>query len=280
MENVQKTDNMHKKQSGSPGTVKELLCWHPLAILKVSWSGEGGHHKDRDGLGLGWSGGPRNSEHCGDQRSRNHRDGEDNSTSPESCRTLPLLRTHVHGTSDLAPLGPPLIAVSSSPQIPLWNPFFPFAARRFANLISNQPSFITPQKTLTPSFTSHKSQKSHSVLSTLMEICSWCDSDAGKISWRRSDSGRDCDPFVSYKLPVNRSSKGHIWRYLWRKIRKEKRRVFDCSNSMRFTYDPHSYSQNFDDRSSIFADEDELSRSFSARFAVPCRIFPKNNLVA
>lgn len=142
------------------------------------------------------------------------------------------------------------------------------------------PSFITPQKTLTPSFTSHKSQKSHSVLSTLMEICSWCDSDAGKISWRRSDSGRDCDPFVSYKLPVNRSSKGHIWRYLWRKIRKEKRRVFDCSNSMRFTYDPHSYSQNFDDRSSIFADEDELSRSFSARFAVPCRIFPKNNLVA
>lgn len=49
---------------------------------------------------------------------------------------------------------------------------------------------------------------------------------------------------------------------------------------MRFTYDPHSYSQNFDEQGSIFADDDELSRSFSARFAVPSRIFPKNELVA
>ncbi|CAN4088923.1 unnamed protein product [Withania somnifera] len=110
-----------------------------------------------------------------------------------------------------------------------------------------------------------------------MDICSWCDSDAGNISWRRS---YDYDPFISYKLPVNsRSSKGPIWRFLWRKIRKEKRRVFDCSNSMRFTYDPHSYSQNFDDQSYVFADDDELSRSFSARFAVPSRIIPKSDLL-
>ncbi|KAK4349965.1 hypothetical protein RND71_029278 [Anisodus tanguticus] len=113
-----------------------------------------------------------------------------------------------------------------------------------------------------------------------MEIVSWCDSDAGNISWRRSYSGKDYDPFVSYKFPMNRSNKGPIWRLLWRKIRKEKKRVFDCSNSMRFTYDPHSYSQNFDDQSSIFADDDEFSRSFSARFVVPSRIFPKNDLFA
>ncbi|KAF3657719.1 putative G-type lectin S-receptor-like serine/threonine-protein kinase-like [Capsicum annuum] len=104
-----------------------------------------------------------------------------------------------------------------------------------------------------------------------MEICSWCHSDNGNISCD------DSDPFVSsYKSPVNRR---RIWRYLWSKISKEKRRVFDCSNSMRFTYDPHSYSQNFDDQNSVFADDDELSRSFSARFAVPSRIFPKNDLM-
>ncbi|CAN4086783.1 unnamed protein product [Withania somnifera] len=110
-----------------------------------------------------------------------------------------------------------------------------------------------------------------------MELGSWCDSDAGNIFWRRS---YEYHPFVSYKLPANsRSSKRPIWRFLWRKIRKEKRRVSDCSSSMRFTYDPHTYSQNFDDQSSVFAADDELSRSFSARFAVPSRIFPKDDLV-
>ncbi|XP_018633840.1 uncharacterized protein [Nicotiana tomentosiformis] len=108
-----------------------------------------------------------------------------------------------------------------------------------------------------------------------MDIGAWCDSDAVNICWWRSYSGRDYDPFVTYRFPVSRSSRGPIWRLLWKKIRKDKRRVFDCSNSMRFTYDPHSYSQNFDEQGSIFADDDELSRSFSARFAVPSRIFPK-----
>ncbi|KAL0354695.1 UNVERIFIED_CONTAM: hypothetical protein Sradi_3916400 [Sesamum radiatum] len=70
---------------------------------------------------------------------------------------------------------------------------------------------------------------------------------------------------------------------LWRKLKKEKKRMFRrqccCSNSMRFTYDPHSYSQNFDQGSSIWADPDDLSRSFSARFAVPSTIFDKNRLM-
>ncbi|KAL8458224.1 hypothetical protein ACS0TY_035089 [Phlomoides rotata] len=78
----------------------------------------------------------------------------------------------------------------------------------------------------------------------------------------------------------DRLSKAPIWRQIWRKYFKikDKKRVFHCSNSMRFTYDPYSYSQNFD-QGSFWADQDDLSRSFSARFAVPSRIFEKPGLM-
>lgn len=64
-------------------------------------------------------------------------------------------------------------------------------------------------------------------------------------------------------------------------MKKEKKRIFPCSNSsssssMRFNYDPSSYSQNFDE-GLIMADD--LSRSFSARFAVSSRFLEKNGLV-
>ncbi|KAK4374759.1 hypothetical protein RND71_005436 [Anisodus tanguticus] len=107
-----------------------------------------------------------------------------------------------------------------------------------------------------------------------MDPGAWCDSDDGNVSWRRCYSGRDCNRFVSYKLPANRSNRAPIWRLIWRKIKKEKKRIFDCSNSMRFSYDPHSYSQNFD-QGSILTDADDLSRSFSTRFAVRSRIFAR-----
>ncbi|OIT00294.1 hypothetical protein A4A49_03813 [Nicotiana attenuata] len=103
------------------------------------------------------------------------------------------------------------------------------------------------------------------------------------ICCRRSYSGREYKRFVSYKLPaVNRSNKAPaIWRLLWRKMKKEKKKIFERSKSksMRFTYDSHSYSQNFDQGSFVLADAQELSRSFSARFAVPSRIFPNNELI-
>ncbi|XP_073121106.1 uncharacterized protein [Henckelia pumila] len=100
------------------------------------------------------------------------------------------------------------------------------------------------------------------------------------ICWPRSQySIRNYDRFVSNNLPLTRSkAAAPIWMQLWKKIKKEKKRMFHCSNSMRFTYDPYSYSQNFDE-GSIWADPDDLSRSFSARFAVPARIFEKNGLM-
>ncbi|KAI4355659.1 hypothetical protein L6164_004408 [Bauhinia variegata] len=63
------------------------------------------------------------------------------------------------------------------------------------------------------------------------------------------------------------------WRALWRKIKKEKKRFFSSSPEFHFQYDPNSYSHNFDDGYST--DPDNVSRSFSARFAVPSRIFDK-----
>lgn len=51
-------------------------------------------------------------------------------------------------------------------------------------------------------------------------------------------------------------------------------------SSMRFSYDPFTYSQNFDQGLNWeSADSDDLSRSFSARFAVPTRIFNKDHVL-
>ncbi|TKY48150.1 hypothetical protein E2542_SST25564 [Spatholobus suberectus] len=65
------------------------------------------------------------------------------------------------------------------------------------------------------------------------------------------------------------------WRTFWRKIKREKRRLFSSSTEVHVQYDPSSYSQNFDDGYST--DPDNLSRSFSARFAVPSKIFEKSD---
>ncbi|KZV56093.1 hypothetical protein F511_06110 [Dorcoceras hygrometricum] len=98
--------------------------------------------------------------------------------------------------------------------------------------------------------------------------------DGEHICWPRSHSTRNYDSLAV----LTRSKAAPIWMQLWKKIKKEKKKMLQCSNSMRFTYDPDSYSQNFDD-GSIWTDPDDLSRSFSARFAVPSRIFEKNGLV-
>ncbi|KAK7271900.1 hypothetical protein RJT34_28167 [Clitoria ternatea] len=69
------------------------------------------------------------------------------------------------------------------------------------------------------------------------------------------------------------------WRKFWRKIKKGKRRffTFTCSPAVLVQYDPSSYSHNFDDGYSN--DPDNLSRSFSARFAVPSKVFEKSKMV-
>ncbi|CAI9774872.1 unnamed protein product [Fraxinus pennsylvanica] len=112
-----------------------------------------------------------------------------------------------------------------------------------------------------------------------MEPGTWC-TDGEVCCLRSYSSTRNYDRFVGYDgLPSISKSKAPIWTQLWRKIKKEKKkRVFACSNSsMRFTYDPYSYAQNFDQSSDVDHD-DLISRSFSARFAVPSGIFEKNIL--
>ncbi|KAL6584685.1 hypothetical protein OROMI_003974 [Orobanche minor] len=100
--------------------------------------------------------------------------------------------------------------------------------------------------------------------------------------WPRSYSGREYDRFVSYHhtVPPIRRSKTPIWTQLWRKMKREKKRMFSYSNSTKSTYDEYTYSQNFD-QGSVWAsvDPDDLSRSFSARFAAPSRIFEKHRLM-
>jgi len=55
------------------------------------------------------------------------------------------------------------------------------------------------------------------------------------------------------------------------KIKKEKNRLFR-SASFQVPYDQHTYSQNFDQGTAI-DEPDNLSRSFSVRFADPSIVF-------
>ncbi|KAK7349174.1 hypothetical protein VNO77_06330 [Canavalia gladiata] len=84
------------------------------------------------------------------------------------------------------------------------------------------------------------------------------------------------DPIVCVNEVVTRL-KMASWKTLWRKIKREKRRFFRPSPVFHVQYDPSSYLQNFDDGFSM--DPDNVSRSFSARFAAPSKIFGKNEVV-
>ncbi|XP_059638640.1 uncharacterized protein LOC132280900 [Cornus florida] len=108
-----------------------------------------------------------------------------------------------------------------------------------------------------------------------MAAAGWCSSGIGNIGWSRRISENGYDRSVSFNISM-RGSKAPIWRVLWRKIRRERQRIFDNSATLRFAYDPYSYSQNFD-QGSMLADLDDLSRSFSARFAVPSRVFDQQS---
>ncbi|CAK9329361.1 unnamed protein product [Citrullus colocynthis] len=68
----------------------------------------------------------------------------------------------------------------------------------------------------------------------------------------------------------------NMWKALWRKLRREKRKILELSQTTTsfyssgpklIPYDPLSYSQNFD-QSTAAEELDNLSRSFSARFAL------------
>ncbi|KAJ6715225.1 hypothetical protein OIU85_026704 [Salix viminalis] len=102
----------------------------------------------------------------------------------------------------------------------------------------------------------------------------WCFSGGRNMidSYAKGGYGR----IGSFKVLASAAaeSKTPRWRSLWRKMVKRKRKIFDGSSSSQvyLTYDPYTYSQNFD-HGLVMSSPDDSSRSFSARFAVPSRIF-------
>ena len=65
---------------------------------------------------------------------------------------------------------------------------------------------------------------------------------------------------------------------LWIKFKKEKKKLFVSSATLHVPYDPYTYSQNFDQGNAL-DEPDNLSRSFSVRFADPSRILIKKPVV-
>ncbi|KAK8584794.1 hypothetical protein V6N13_138741 [Hibiscus sabdariffa] len=114
-----------------------------------------------------------------------------------------------------------------------------------------------------------------------MEVSKLCSSGIQELRWTSSRYDR----MLSINVLVTTTSKLPRWRLLWRKLMREKKKIFICSSRTRSTtgvhnvsYDPRTYSQNFD-QGLISADPDDFSRSFSARFAVPSRVFDKTGFV-
>ncbi|KAL3610611.1 hypothetical protein D5086_001631 [Populus alba] len=106
----------------------------------------------------------------------------------------------------------------------------------------------------------------------------WCNSGSRNM---KSYAEIRYDRIGSFKAVVSAESKTPRWRLLWRKMVKTKRKVFDSSSSapkVYLTYDPYTYSQNFD-HGLVLSNPDDSSRSFSARFAVPSRIFERGEMV-
>ncbi|KAL6848054.1 hypothetical protein ACP4OV_022182 [Aristida adscensionis] len=91
-------------------------------------------------------------------------------------------------------------------------------------------------------------------------------------------------PYSAAAAASHRSSARARLRGLWRRILREKRRILLCTTGCvpappasalaREPYDEYSYAQNFDD-GEAWVEPDNLSRSFSARFAVPSRVLQR-----
>ncbi|CAJ2674809.1 unnamed protein product [Trifolium pratense] len=61
-----------------------------------------------------------------------------------------------------------------------------------------------------------------------------------------------------------------VWQKLWKKIKRDKKKIFGSTPTMEGIYDEESYSMNFD-QGSGWMEPDNLPRSFSSRYADPSR---------
>ncbi|KAI3803405.1 hypothetical protein L1987_31556 [Smallanthus sonchifolius] len=104
---------------------------------------------------------------------------------------------------------------------------------------------------------------------------SWYNSGSLSRCWSRRATGYD----ELVTVTVSTSKARVIWRILLRKIKNAKKKMHRFSDPTRFGYEACEYAQNFD-HGLLSYDSDDLSRSFSARFAVPnSAIFQRNGLI-
>ncbi|GAB4842170.1 hypothetical protein Ancab_012128 [Ancistrocladus abbreviatus] len=104
----------------------------------------------------------------------------------------------------------------------------------------------------------------------------------GHIVFGRSFSEHKYDRFVTPDAVETTSRLQRFWKSICRKLRKEKKRVFGCPSvtapATQASYNPYTYSQNFD-QDSTWAEPENLSRSFSARFAASSMVFSRGELM-
>ncbi|OMO90999.1 hypothetical protein COLO4_18709 [Corchorus olitorius] len=96
--------------------------------------------------------------------------------------------------------------------------------------------------------------------------------------WHRQSSGRETITLGrSYTQRRKEESSKPKWLTFWKKFRRERKNISVAFHGA--AYDPDEYSQNFD-QGTGWAEPDNLSRSFSARFADPSRISRRNDFVS
>ncbi|CAK8568803.1 unnamed protein product [Lathyrus sativus] len=85
----------------------------------------------------------------------------------------------------------------------------------------------------------------------------------------------------------NDRSKKTVWQKIWRKVKRDKKKVFNYASSSGSAsrvdidgvcYDEETYSMNFD-QGTGWMEADNLPRSFSARYADPSWILPPKLLL-
>ncbi|CAL9130065.1 unnamed protein product [Musa textilis] len=107
-----------------------------------------------------------------------------------------------------------------------------------------------------------------------LNVRDWCGSRRRTAGFALMPDGEyDDDERAPFARHSARSSATRL-RGLWRRIMKEKTRIFNPASPAPMAYDPHTYAQNFDE-GSAWAEPEDLSRSFSARFAVPSGVLQR-----
>ncbi|OMO86831.1 hypothetical protein CCACVL1_09439 [Corchorus capsularis] len=106
-----------------------------------------------------------------------------------------------------------------------------------------------------------------------MDIRNWCNSGCKTVCLGQGyhEVGATVVDSPSSSAAIGSGSNKLNWKAIWMKIKKEKRKMFESPAQV--LYDPYTYSQNFDQGFAWNIEPDNLSRSFSMRFADPSSVF-------